>query len=540
MRRPAATLLLAGLLLLGRAPARADGPAPAPPAAPAPPPTPPPSSTAAGSLAKPSKATRRDLALRLLTLDEAIRARPEAFAARRRPTAEAMSRATMAFFTGAFAQTMDGLSEATAALRGMPWDRTVAALSRMRVDAPVVATVGAASTLDVRLVPLAVAPPEDVSVAVLATWAGDDAATGDARTALAALPAEPLARAAGGTLRVRTPSGTSLRPGRHRIEVRLRIPRADAPRSADPRGAPAPEDVLLFADVAVVGDDASARFDAARFRLGLHPKAPAGTPAGVRPTLERLVGRIEAALDGQVSDVVPDVADELRRLEEGAEALENAVSTGRAYVPSRAALSGSSHRRTEKGKAYRLYVPPPSDGGGAGPLPLVVALHGLGGNEDMYFEAYGAGEALRQCVARGWILAAPEDPKDAIAVAEDVRTLLDVDPRRIHLTGHSMGASAGWAALGARPGLWASFAPVAGGGVVPTSKPESAREAAPPVLAVTGDLDFGRGGTLATAERAKAAGLDVEVRVLPDLDHLLVVGASLPDLFAWFAAHPRK
>jgi poly(3-hydroxybutyrate) depolymerase len=239
-----------------------------------------------------------------------------------------------------------------------------------------------------------------------------------------------------------------------------------------------------------------------------------------------------------VGDVVPDVADELRRLEDGVAGLVEAAKTGKAYVPGRAALFGDSHRTTVDGRAYRLYVPSEAAGDPSGPMPLVVALHGAGGNEDMYFEAYGAGEALALAKARGWVLAAPDVASDAVAVAQDVRSLLDIDAKRVYLTGHSMGAVAAWSAAAARPDLWAAVAPVSGGGL---SIPRAAEglPPPPPVLVVAGEIDFGRGMAEATAKRAKDSGLAVEVRVLPDLDHLLVVAASLPGVFAWFEAHPK-
>ncbi len=545
--RFAALALVAVILAGGAASAGEDGPSPAPavpPAPPAPPAPPvgpssgPESPTSPPATAGQVKATRRDLALRLVALDETIRARPEAFTARRRATAEAVSRATLAFFTGTFVPAMDSLGQATAALRGAPWDVPIAALSRMRVEAQTVVATDAVGGLEVRLVPLGPPPEDDLSVAVLATWAGDDAATRRARVALAALPIEALRAGTRPALRVEPPQGGEIRPGRHRIELRLRVARASAPKPVDPTAPPPAEEVLLATEIAVVTADTPARLAAAKASLASIPKVPQGTPGGVRPTLERLVRRIEAALSGQVRDVVPDVADELRRVEEGVAGLRNAAEAGHGYVPSRASLAGDSHRHSAEGKAYRLYVPPPKEGPAA-PLPLLVALHGAGGNEDMYFEAYGAGEALRLCAERGWILAAPDAPHDAVAVAEDVCALLDVDPRRIHLTGHSMGAGAAWAAVGARPTLWASFATVGGGGIVPTVKNEGNRGRMPPVLAVTGEIDFGRSGTEGTAKRAKAAGFDVEVRVLPELDHLLVVGASLPEILFWFAAHPR-
>ena len=508
----------------------------APPAPPPPPEVPAKAATPSPSPARPG---RRDLARRLVALERTIRARPEAFAARRRPTAETVSRATLLFFAGAFGPAADALGEADAALRGERWDATVADLSRLRVETAPVAFLGADGQVrvEVRLVPLGSAPPLEQPVTITLGWAPDESDVAAPTRGGRSGPEKPMRAWLGTPLPVPPPERAKPTPGRRGIDVRIAtwFEQVESPTGSAP--GPAEAVVVVGTEVAIVGADAPARLAAAKAALAATAKAPAGTPPGVRPTLERLARRIEDAFAGRVGDVVPDVADGLRRLEEGVAGLAAAAQRGTAYVPGRAALAGDSHRTTGDGKAYRLYVPPRSADGVARPLPLVVALHGAGGNEDMYFEAYGAGEALALAAARGWILAAPDVATDAVAVAEDVRTLLDVDPKRIHLTGHSMGAVAAWAAAAARPELWAGVAPVAGGALLIPRGSEG--RPPPPVLAVTGDLDFGRATTEAAARRARDAGLAVELRVLPDLDHLLVVAASLPGIFAWFDAHPR-
>ncbi len=40
------------------------------------------------------------------------------------------------------------------------------------------------------------------------------------------------------------------------------------------------------------------------------------------------------------------------------------------------------------------------------PVPVVVALHGAGGSENMFFDAYGAGITQKLCEERGWVMVA--------------------------------------------------------------------------------------------------------------------------------------
>ena len=81
---------------------------------------------------------------------------------------------------------------------------------------------------------------------------------------------------------------------------------------------------------------------------------------------------------------------ELNRLEDGAVYFDN-------KRPGQFWLTLS----TEKGPApIRLQVPKGLD---KEPKPLVIAMHGAGGSENMFFEAYGHGEIVRQCEKpAGW------------------------------------------------------------------------------------------------------------------------------------------
>ncbi|MFY7951955.1 MAG: hypothetical protein ACOVT5_05565, partial [Armatimonadaceae bacterium] len=107
------------------------------------------------------------------------------------------------------------------------------------------------------------------------------------------------------------------------------------------------------------------------------------------------------------------------------------------------------------GTPVRLYIPD----GPERPRPLVVALHGAGGSENLYFEAYGAGRIVEMCRQRGWLLVAPRTGSALpSAVTDAVAALTPVDTKRVFLTGHSMGAMAGAMGVQAAPGRFAAVA----------------------------------------------------------------------------------
>jgi predicted esterase len=157
---------------------------------------------------------------------------------------------------------------------------------------------------------------------------------------------------------------------------------------------------------------------------------------------------------------------------------------------------------------YRVYVP--KGYVATKSTPLVIALHGLGGNEDGFFDNY---EKLPPQLAEkhDFLLAAPlgfrrdgfygsglmggtdvasrrrseYSEKDVLEVLRLMKAAYNVDESRIYLIGHSMGAIGTWA-LGAKyPQTWAALVSFAG-----TGSPALAESMkAIPQFVVHGDAD---------------------------------------------------
>jgi predicted esterase len=210
---------------------------------------------------------------------------------------------------------------------------------------------------------------------------------------------------------------------------------------------------------------------------------------------------------------------------------------------------------------YRVYVPKAYSASKA--TPLVIALHGLGGNEDGFFDNY---EKLppRLAEQHGFLLAAPlgfrrdgfygsgimgtsdvaarrrgeYSEKDVLEVLRLMKAAYNVDDSRIYLMGHSMGAIGTWAIGSKFPQTWAALVSFSGTG--------RADELAPgmkaiPQFVVHGDADntvnvSGSRNMVAALKKLNANVTYIEV---PGGSHTDVVVPNLPKAFEFMAAQRK-
>lgn len=171
-------------------------------------------------------------------------------------------------------------------------------------------------------------------------------------------------------------------------------------------------------------------------------------------------------------------------------------------------------------------------------IPLVIALHGAGGDENLFMDAYGAGIIKRLADEHGFAVVSPRaSPMMDLGMAFDsivklMRALYPIDENRIYVLGHSMGGMMTGGMSAARHDRIAAACWLAGGSF--------ARGATiPPTLAICGQLDL-----IVPADRVKAvvdvaqrAGMEIEYREVPNLGHVLVVGVVLSDAMDWLLTH---
>jgi predicted esterase len=182
----------------------------------------------------------------------------------------------------------------------------------------------------------------------------------------------------------------------------------------------------------------------------------------------------------------------------------------------------------------RFFAPPRAEAGEEPARPLVIALHGMGGSEHIFFEASGAGRIVELARARGWLLVAPKviGASDFVErVIDAVEELRPVDRQRVFLVGHSMGASRACGAVQRSPQRYRAVALFGGAGRL--KDPAAAREVA--FWVGVGTKDFARGGAVSFAKALeKAQHPRVVLREMPGVEHYTVMQLGLDEAFAFF------
>lgn len=310
-----------------------------------------------------------------------------------------------------------------------------------------------------------------------------------------------------------------------------------------------------------------------------HAVGTAALTIAVRSGLDALVARLEHGAASAPESVRADIlypVDRMRQVNRGrlelrtfdpardfAEAEEVLAASASGNDPF-VGMTGDFKRHYVLESAgeimpYHMYVPTEYDP--SRPIALIVALHGLGGTEDSFFTGYD-GLVPRLAEERGYLVAAPlgyrvdgsygwglanppADPttrtiqerseEDVMQVLERVRERYNVDPRRIYLMGHSMGAIGTWRIAPKYPDLWAALGAFAGAGQPATLE----RIAGVPQFVVHGDADptVNVAGSRGMVARMRELGVVFEYIEVPGGGHSDVVAPNLAGMFDFFDAH---
>ncbi|HEY1338463.1 MAG TPA: PHB depolymerase family esterase, partial [Bryobacteraceae bacterium] len=329
------------------------------------------------------------------------------------------------------------------------------------------------------------------------------------------------------TVHLKAPAGAA---GDYAIEVRL------TPAGEEP---PAAAHAAFVKSLPVHVESLAAQAQLLRERL-----AKIGNKGSTAASAEYALTLYDLADRGEVSPHRYHLADEIAR----AGALLDELEAGRDPL---AKMHGDARKAYRSAvdhtlQPYRLFIPEAYNG--TKTVPLVVALHGMGGDENSIFDQYANGVMKREAERLGFAVVCPKGrdsasmyrgtaEQDVLDVLAEVRRDYRIDPARIYLMGHSMGAYGTWSVAMAHPEIFAALGPISGGG--DTAGMVKIKDI--PQYVVHGDDDRTVPVTQSRrmVEAGKAAGARIEYVEVKGGSHVSVAAPAFAPMLDFFAKQAK-
>jgi len=194
---------------------------------------------------------------------------------------------------------------------------------------------------------------------------------------------------------------------------------------------------------------------------------------------------------------------------------------------------------------YLVYLPPGYDDTdhSAEDWPVLFVLHGIvqSGHDLRKLPKYGPAQQIELGRDFPFAVITPQmadvawNVEDTVAFIEYCIDRYRIDPRRVYLTGVSLGGRAVWSVAAARPDLFAAIAPVAGWG----QEEEALATAQIPTWVFHGGKDPLIWVSAAKKMHAahRAGGGNAELTIFPDAGHTIWDQVYTEnDLYDWFLA----
>ena len=271
-------------------------------------------------------------------------------------------------------------------------------------------------------------------------------------------------------------------------------------------------------------------------------KAKQGSPA--LATAEYALALYEKADTGEINPARYNLHEEFAKADD----IVDAVNAGKDPFGTRHGDFRKAYRSAVDNtlQPYRIFIPTAYDGSKA--TPLVVALHGMGGDENSMFDGYK--ETLKREAERlGFIVACPKGresasmyrgpaEQDVFDVMKEVERDYRIDVKRVYLMGHSMGGYGTWSVAMAHPELFAALGPISGGG--DTNGMAKIKDI--PEYVVHGDDD--RTVNVSQSRRMVEAGKKIGVPItyveVPGGSHVSVAEPNFAPMLDFFAKQQRS
>ena len=173
------------------------------------------------------------------------------------------------------------------------------------------------------------------------------------------------------------------------------------------------------------------------------------------------------------------------------------------------------------------------------PAPLVIALHDEGGDENTFPDVFGRIVGLAE--SSGVVVVSVNSDlfsgsgDDFNGIVAAIQADVTIDVARIYVIGHGRGAEQATTLAATRASLIAGVACIAGFGRVPTGR------AVAPMLVILGEIDPISATEQLTPPITEAisGGASLDVRVVPNQGHTLIVNAMLPTVVEWLLRQTR-
>jgi predicted peptidase len=198
---------------------------------------------------------------------------------------------------------------------------------------------------------------------------------------------------------------------------------------------------------------------------------------------------------------------------------------------------------------YLLFLPEGYNGNTDKRWPLIMYLHGGSRRgtdiEKLREPGYGLPALVEKNKSFPFIVLSPQCPEgeywtdtdDLIALLDEVLKNYAADPRRVYLTGHSMGGRGTWYLAYEHPEKFAAIAPMSG---LFLSTAWASRLKHMPIWAFHGEKDdiAPISDTVELLKALRDAGnKDVRFTALPDRDHFILDEYENQALYSWFLEH---
>jgi predicted esterase len=337
----------------------------------------------------------------------------------------------------------------------------------------------------------------------------------------------------GAALRARLGTGKPVEAALDPLPATVRVPVKDMP-------GPPSADFKLTAEVVADGKVLCtrvvgvSRVERLKDRLAAVQRAAADLPNPPKTIEQATFAYLVKTLGQLANQQTPETDLPISRFLAGAERL--AKVTEPYYIPKRAGEFWLAIPTGKEQAVIRIRVPPKLDER-KDPVPVVVALHGLGGSENAYFDGYGNGIVPRLASERGWLVIGPRTEGLLGGPAPPVPAILDelarrypIDPKRVYLIGHSMGARQALQLAQDNPGRFAAIALLGGRGEV--SKPGAL--AGVRFFVGCGKADPALDAARKLARALEAAKVPVVLKEYDDVEHLMIVREAAADVFKFF------